>query len=488
MEQLSKRDRILVYSHVPLWSVHHAETIEIVQDLVNRGNDVYLLSCLGALATCPANPAKDKYICKLCSQQTEYSKASLLPSEVKHIVLDLSCELGEIEIPTNFEKFRGFEYKGVPIGKMVLSQLIDLSQDIFVEDAVLEKQGKKEVISAIKLYEKALEIIREESIDAVYVWNGRRGCDGPVLHAGMSEGIKIFSHISGSVPEKYAVIPNGGIHSTKIRLKLMEEYFEKNYNEELSEKYLKDGEDFFYRQRYTGQSDLAAKWFGGNFEWNGTDYFHSKKKKLVIFTSSYWEWIATTDVELPDDFLDPYNLLVNLIHDRDVLEKYEVIIRWHPNLVNAGKYEQRRMKEILSSNVSVLQFEPGSSVDSYQLLFQSDLVVTFGSTLGIEATYYGKASIVAGPNGYTGLNAVYEPRDFIELKTLLLSEIKPKPVLNAIKYGSWNVNFGESYQYVKYDENSKSYKLNDIPIKHSSKKGLRLQIQRVNFHLKRSLR
>lgn len=484
---MSQSKKVLVYSHVPLWSVHHAETIEIVNSLVHSGHEVFLLSCLGDLASCPANPTKDKFVCNLCSQQTTYSKSNLLPLNVNHLILNLSEECDIQEMPTNFEGFRDFEYEGVPIGKMVLSQLVDELQDIYVEESILQKRGKREILSAVQLYKKTLSIIRESDIDEVYVWNGRRGCDGPVLYAGISEGKRVFSHISGSTPEKYAIFPEGGIHSTRIRMQLIEDYYEKNTVGELKNKYFKDGSDFFYRQRYTGQTDLAAQWFGGNFETTNVDYFHTDRKKLVIFTSSYWEWIAASGVEVPNDFRDPYNLLNTLIHDSNILEDYEIIIRWHPNLVNAGKHERRRMKEILSSDHDVLQFEPESNVDSYQLLLQADLVLTFGSTLGIEATYYGKTSVVAGPCGYMGLNSVYEPKDFRELKNLLRQNLTPKPILNAIKYGSWNVNYGQIYEYVKYDDQSRDYELFGKRIKSKPKKNLRLQIQRMNFHFHRKL-
>lgn len=484
---MSQSEKVLVYSHVPLWSVHHAETIEIVNNLVNSGHEVFLLSCLGDLASCPANPTKDKYICNLCSQQTAYSKSALLPLNVNHLILDLSEECQVPEVPTSFENFRDFEYEGVPIGKMVLSQLVDELQDIYIKEEILQKRGKQEILSAVKLYKKTLGIIRENNIDAVYVWNGRRGCDGPVLYAGISEGKKVFSHISGSTPEKYAIFPEGGIHSTRIRIQLIEDYYKKNSVGKLRDKYFKDGNDFFYRQRYTGQTDLAAAWFGGNFESTNVDYFLTERKKLVIFTSSYWEWIAASEVEVPRDFQDPYNLLKTLICDSKILEDYEIIIRWHPNLVNAGEHELRRMKEILSSDHDVLQFEPDSSVDSYQLLLQADLVLTFGSTLGIEATYYGKTSVVAGPCGYMGLNSVYEPKDYIELKSLLLQDLTPKPTLNAIKYGSWNVNYGQNYEYVKYNVLSRDYELFGKRIKSKPKYNFRLQIQRVKFYFNRKL-
>jgi hypothetical protein len=53
-----------------------------------------------------------------------------------------------------------------------------------------------------------------------------------------------------------------------------------------------------------------------------------------------------------------------------------------------------------------IHFAPDSNVDSYELMSQAYAVVTYGSTMGIEAAFEGKRSIVMGPSIYDELGVV----------------------------------------------------------------------------------
>jgi hypothetical protein len=75
--------------------------------------------------------------------------------------------------------------------------------------------------------------------------------------------------------------------------------------------------------------------------------------------------------------------------------------------------------------------------------------VSFGSTIGIEAAAQGKASILLGKSSYSNLDAVYEPRTYKELLSLLKREVKPKPRENALRWGWWRDTFGEEMTFVK---------------------------------------
>jgi len=71
-------------------------------------------------------------------------------------------------------------------------------------------------------------------------------------------------------------------------------------------------------------------------------------------------------------------------------------------------------------------------VDSYDIVSAADVVLTFGSTIGIEAAYYGKPSILLGRAVYEDLGSCYVPSSHDELMKLLSSSgILPKNYLAA---------------------------------------------------------
>jgi capsule polysaccharide modification protein KpsS len=66
---------------------------------------------------------------------------------------------------------------------------------------------------------------------------------------------------------------------------------------------------------------------------------------------------------------------------------YQVIIKDHPNSL---KFNLCKNYTDLAKNYSFIDYyPPDSNIDSYELLEVSDLIITFGSTLGLEALFKG---------------------------------------------------------------------------------------------------
>ena len=59
----------------------------------------------------------------------------------------------------------------------------------------------------------------------------------------------------------------------------------------------------------------------------------------------------------------------------------------------------------------------------------SETIITFGSTIGVEATYMGKKSISIGDSLYKELNCTYNPKSFREL----INQIQNKNFKNKPK-------------------------------------------------------
>jgi hypothetical protein len=93
-------------------------------------------------------------------------------------------------------------------------------------------------------------------------------------------------------------------------------------------------------------------------------------------------------------------------------------------------------------------------IDTYYLMLKSDLIISFGSTIGIEASFHGKTSICLGKSFYTGMDAVYEPKSFEELYTLIESstDLKPKSRMNTLPYAYYIINRGENYINFNYKD------------------------------------
>jgi hypothetical protein len=74
-------------------------------------------------------------------------------------------------------------------------------------------------------------------------------------------------------------------------------------------------------------------------------------------------------------------------------------------------------------------------------------VVVFGSTVGIEATYSRKPSILCGAAYYASLDAAYRPASHDEVITLIDACLPPKPIIGALQYGFYLKTFGMDFRY-----------------------------------------
>jgi hypothetical protein len=150
---------------------------------------------------------------------------------------------------------------------------------------------------------------------------------------------------------------------------------------------------------------------------------------------------------------DPYDGLRQILTDKSLSADKKIVIRWHPNLINAGFYEQNLIDSIISEtkNENIVHYPPSSLVNSYSLLANAKTIVTFGSTLGIDANYYGKPSVLLGRMTYEDLGITYNPSTHEQTMKFLSSNLKPHPKLGSIKYAinemaSEQIEFESLYQ------------------------------------------
>lgn len=375
------------------------------------------------------------------------------------LTLDDSRVDRELAVPVSVESMKAFTVDGVPIGELVLSQLVTDTRDSYLDfsDEKLTARASSLCRNAVALYEFTRDVIRRNAIDIVYAWNGRRCSDGPVLYAARKEGKPFFSYISGGRKNTYLTVPALKFHDLSYNKLLIESLYLEAKSKLSHDEFAKMAAEFFDIYRYGGGDYPGSVFFGSVFNaYADTDLPPKKKKRLVIFTSSYWEYFAMGDWlagEYPYASSNFYEGIKAILSDQRITANYEVITRWHPNLVNAGASERREVRKIIEAYKDVLQFPPESTINSYALLESADIVITFGSTLGIEAVYYGRPSILLGPAMYEDTGSCYRPKTHEELVTLLEGDLYPLDKLGALKFGySQRYGASQEFKHLRQDE------------------------------------
>ena len=173
------------------------------------------------------------------------------------------------------------------------------------------------------------------------------------------------------------------------------------------------------------------------------DNFDKSKNNIVIFNSSEDEFAAIGDIFEDKAVFKTQEKGVKWICE--TLEKYEnyrVYLKIHPNL-NSINYDYVERLLLMSNSHKNLTVIPGdSTVSTYSIMDESDKVIVFGSSTGVEANYWGKPVINLASSFYYYLNIAYKPKAKEELKKLLLSDyLKTKPKKESIIYGFYLMNY-----------------------------------------------
>lgn len=456
--------RVLVYSHVPLWEQHHAETIEICEKHLKKNDKVFVLNCDRELFSCPANIHKNENLCNKCLRQTKRTFTDLFEKKIININLKLSREKKNIPI-LNLSEFINYTIDNVPFGRMALSTLITdkLKTSFFSFDDITENGGLEILEFSINLYNNAKRIINEHKIDRVYVWNGRRSCDGPINYAAKNLGIEYYSYISGGQKNKYQCQPTISAMELDYSKKLSQLFYEEHKNNNSLEEFKKEGMMHFNFLKY-GKLDgksYGLIQFSKNFDKKNEFKRKNEKKNIGIFPGSNWEYVALGQnfTTFNGQDFNQYDFLEKIICSKVIKENYNIYVRWHPFLATAGKPERNHLQNINKKYKNVEFIMPESKINSYSLLDFVDIVITFGSTIGVEATIQKKPSILFGRTYWEDSDAAYKPSSLEELENLLLkSDLKPKPLVNALKEGYFQRHRGrEEFKYIKIDENLRYY-------------------------------
>jgi hypothetical protein len=115
----------------------------------------------------------------------------------------------------------------------------------------------------------------------------------------------------------------------------------------------------------------------------------------------------------------------------------------HPNLKGAHKswWYEWDLEALQALGACVLY--PDDATDSYALMLNSAIVVTCGSTIGVEAAYAERPSIAVGRYISSAVGAVAEGACLADLRAFIATPWhSPHQVAAAIAYGSFFMTSG----------------------------------------------
>lgn len=447
--------RILVISFFNDWVTHLGVELEIAHKHLDAGDQVEFLGCDGCIRICQANPSGSATACEICRYRRLRGIQLLSAPVTEHRLGDYTDAAQEEEVErlaagvNTAEAARAFKFEGEDLGWGALSSTIQELRDPLCKTDQAKTLLAEYTKTALTSYLAVKHFLRRHPpFDVVYIFNGRFACTRGAFRACQKTGgMKIMLHERGCSIEKYDVFENDLPHAREFWIRRIQSMWEKEGNQQEREQIGRS----FYEERRAG---VAVAWHSfTNRQESGLlpEDWDASRKNIVIYNSSEDEFAG-----IGDEWKNPVYPMqcdgVRRIVSDGLIQCPEVhfYLRMHPNLTGVENEDVRILRSIQSPNFTLI--EPDAKICTYALLDAADKAISFGSTVGIEATYWRKPSISAGHSFYEDLDAVYWADSHETLMNHISLDLEPKPLLGALKYGFCMRTFGTEFKYWKATE------------------------------------
>lgn len=416
---------------------------DLLTSHVLKGDDIYIVKDFkGNIARTHISYDNDYYLYR--NKKVFYNLTNYLKRQGGKItLLDYeSIKHFNAQIFSDIENLKNYVADGYNIGMGVASTAISLFRDHKLDTIKNKKFINRElkisldVLATIKKYAETI------SPDIVYVLNGRNSFSAPVVLYCKKNNLTFRIFDITYLHSTYHLIENYTPHHLENRRKEINDTWEKSTKSH--DEKIKIGTSFFENQR-KGINETDPSYIG--LQNKEIDKEAIKGKEVIsFFNSSIDEFAAVPGWE---NYLYIFNNEVEAIeiicnHYKNDTNKI-FILRIHPNLKYLNNAQNRELEK-LKQLKNLIIIAPESPIRSYSLLDKSDKIITFGSTIGVEACYYGKPVISLGLSFYEHLDVVYTPKNEEELFSYIECEnLTPKPKENTLIYGYYAKTFGNPF-------------------------------------------
>lgn len=438
--------KVLFTGLFPLYHYHFVAELNYLQTHIQNGDYVSLVECDEYLRNCECNRSHSLVQCMRCIgiRQHGLTKLSRQPTMLP-LVLPSYRGKAPDDLPLKFsslDELKSFKMDGCDLGMAVFSSLVDRSSNTEPDVKELQSTVRDLLCDAWRVWKSAVEILQSDRYDRVYIFNGRYAAARPWLRACQATDTRYFTHERSGHLGKYQLFDQSVPHEPTQYAQRVSKFWELAGDN--PETYQEGCEFFDERPKglLTGWTSFVGKQQSDMLPLS----WDNQRRNISVFATTNGEYVSLRDLFAEGLYETQTDAFLDLLSQANEVDKSLFFyIRLHPNSISEKIrwWEDERFAH--AKNVEIIP--PDSSVSSYALLWASEKSVCFLSSVGLEATYWGKASMILGKAFYSGIEAAYEPKTREEVAEWLQGYPEPKPKVNAVKFGSYMRCGGEVLPY-----------------------------------------
>jgi hypothetical protein len=334
------------------------------------------------------------------------------------------------------------QYLGLGVSSSIISNLHQSKFDTKKHRNLIIKS----LISSAIIYERSLSLIKKIKPKYIVTFNNRFATSLPIVLAAKKCNVKVLRHERGSNFDKYEIFKKD-IHDLSYRSDNVKFYWNKEKNIKKKERIAKK---YFFNRRNGIPLDWDMKKNYSSFQSSGNVPYKKKKYRIVFFTASEDEHESTkfqlTNLLWPSQ----ETALKKLIQSLKCLKDYELFIRVHPTSEKRKSLKDQHKWAKFNNESNIHVISHNSQINSYELLDSSDLAVTYGGNIAIEAVYW-KKKVISLRNGiFSKNNFIFEPKSYQQLKKYI-SNLEFLQNLDyrkkALPFAYYFMVFGKKFRY-----------------------------------------
>ena len=346
--------------------------------------------------------ARNKLVSDIVKKNTNIILLSDTPSDFEDT--SLFCLPNELTVPNLLTTF----YNGIQVGNSLVASFPHkgrLSVNPFINNPESRDVLSLMAASYSQVYRYISHIITKYDISDLFVCNGIHLHSHASCAAAKNLGVSAHYHERGQSNNSYLITHDNPPHSLNAFQKAYFEWLRSGYPNlpDIKGTALKLFKNFIENSPFINDDEIVK-----NYQYNMFAerllQNRGSKLKYTLFTSSDAESISSGHANHPPGgwWSQAEFLLDFMLCYRNYIDNIDLTIRIHPNMANYASADLERTNNILSiAPCRIVQ--PYINESSYQILAESDIVFSYGSTIGLEASYLGIPSFSAAPSEFRSI-------------------------------------------------------------------------------------